>query len=283
LKILDVLSANAVPQQVGQKGRRPSNTLLTARLNAPVQQITQQQVVQQLTQQQVVQQITQQQVVQQIAHQQVVQQQQQQQPQLQQSLLSPQPARMSALTSQLNAPPVIAPAQPFVNFSYAVPGKMVGTLRPAQATIVTTATGAFTQAGLQVRQMSPQQEQSNLGLAMPGLSALLAGTPSADNPMPGAPTSSTPGLLERLTSPTVVPTYVATAPTPPSPLATSQSPKPITPSPMSSPSSLSLPNINLQLASLQEAMARVPAFQNVQVRVVSFSLAVLRFILNGAM
>jgi hypothetical protein len=280
LKILDVLSANAVPQQVGQKGRRPSNTLLTARLNAPVQQITQQQVVQQLTQQQVVQQITQQQVVQQIAHQQVVQQQQQ--PQLQQSLLSPQPARMSALTSQLNAPPVIAPAQPFVNFSYAVPGKMVATLRPAQAAIVTTATGAFPQAGLQVRQMSPQQEQSNLGLAMPGLSALLAGTPSADNPMPGAPNSSTPGLLERLTSPTVVPTYVAPAPTPPSPLATSQSPKPITPSPMSSPSSLSLPNINLQLASLQEAMARVPAFQNVQVRDVSFSLAVLRIIFTGA-
>lgn len=227
-----------MPQQIGQKGRRPSNTLLTARLNAPVQQITQQQVV--------------------------VQQQPQQQ---QQSLLSPQPARMSALTSQLNAPPVIAPAQPFVNFSYAVPGKMMATLRPAQAAtaaVVTTTTSVFPQAGQQVRQMSPQQEQSNLGLAMPGLSALLAGTPSADNPMPGAPTSSTPGLLERLTSPTVVPTYVATAPTPPSPIATSQSPKPITPSPMNSPSALSL-----QLASLQEAMARVPAFQNVQVWVLS--------------
>ncbi|XP_065345251.1 transcription factor SPT20 homolog isoform X1 [Cloeon dipterum] len=232
-------AANAVPQQIAQKGRRPSNTLLTARLNAPVQQITPQASPQQ-------------------------------------SLLSPQPARMSALTSQLNAPPVIAPAQPFVNFSYAVPNKMVATLRPA-----------FTQNSPQHRQMSPQQTQqisqpltpqqqqspqvqvqqeSNLGMAMPGLSALLAGTPSADNPMPSS-TNNTSVLLEKLTSPTVVPAYVGPAPTPPSPVATSQSPKPITPSPMSSPSTLSVSsvsNLNLHLASLQEAMARVPAFQNVQ-------------------
>ncbi|KAL0273255.1 UNVERIFIED_CONTAM: hypothetical protein PYX00_005968 [Menopon gallinae] len=39
---------------------------------------------------------------------------------------------------------------------------------------------------------------SNLGLSMPGLSALLAGTPSADNPIPGASNSSS--LLERLAS-----------------------------------------------------------------------------------
>ncbi|KAK6637648.1 hypothetical protein RUM44_008070 [Polyplax serrata] len=44
----------------------------------------------------------------------------------------------------------------------------------------------------------PSSSNSNLGLSMPGLSALLAGTPSADNPIPGASTSSS--LLERLTS-----------------------------------------------------------------------------------
>ncbi|XP_059483010.1 transcription factor SPT20 homolog isoform X2 [Neocloeon triangulifer] len=224
----------AVPQQVAQKGRRQSNTLLTARLNAPVQQITPQASPQQ-------------------------------------SLLSPQPARMSALTSQLNAPPVIAPAQPFVNFSYSVPNKMVATLRPTMATFAQNSQQQRQPSPQQVSQQSPQPPQvqiqaaqeTNLGMAMPGLSALLAGTPSADNPMPG----STNNLLERLTSPTIVPAYVAPAPTPPSPVATSQSPKPITQSPMSSPSTLSVSsvsNLNLHIASLQEAMARVPAFQNVQ-------------------
>lgn len=61
---------------------------------------------------------------------------------------------------------------------------------------------------------------SNLGLSMPGLSALLAGTPSADNPIPGASNSSS--LLERLTS--SAPNAVAFTSPPPPMSITPQSP-----------------------------------------------------------
>ncbi|XP_076767117.1 uncharacterized protein LOC143433591 isoform X2 [Xylocopa sonorina] len=49
-----------------------------------------------------------------------------------------------------------------------------------------------------VRLARVQDHTSTLGLSMPGLSALLAGTPSADNPIPGINSGSS--LLERLTA-----------------------------------------------------------------------------------
>ncbi|KDR23811.1 hypothetical protein L798_11391 [Zootermopsis nevadensis] len=137
---------------------------------------------------------------------------------------------------------------------------------------------------------------------MPGLSALLAGTPSADHPIPGSG-SSVSSLLERLTassstSGTNPPSSFTPLPSSspnaqpfssPSPksqfLSQSPSPKnqqqqqthfpsaspkpPATPSPLSSPP-LSSVNLNLQglsLASLQGAMASIPGLQNVQVSI----------------
>ncbi|GFG32169.1 hypothetical protein Cfor_09697 [Coptotermes formosanus] len=143
---------------------------------------------------------------------------------------------------------------------------------------------------------------SNLGLSMPGLSALLAGTPSADNPIPGSGNSAS-SLLERLTASSATSGTTASSPYTPLPSSspnnqpftspssktqflsqstspknqqqqqthfTSPSPKPpATPSPLSSPPQSSV-NLNLQglsLASLQGAMASIPGLQNVQVSI----------------
>ncbi|EFN89837.1 transcription factor SPT20 homolog [Harpegnathos saltator] len=82
---------------------------------------------------------------------------------------------------------------------------------------------------------------STLGLSMPGLSALLAGTPSADNPIPGMNPASS--LLERLTA------------------SSSQSSQPA--SPMTSPSPTG--NVNLQGVNLTSLPNSINGLQNVQV------------------
>lgn len=117
-------------------------------------------------------------------------------PQLAPSPILPQPpqtVRMSALTSQLNAPPVIAPAQacfPILspnnslpvatNFSYTVPNKMVSTNHTGRHTHTTNVQNDVSSGGGNRRQnniavAAADQLPSNLGLTMPGLSALLAG------------------------------------------------------------------------------------------------------------
>ncbi|XP_071644957.1 uncharacterized protein [Temnothorax longispinosus] len=91
-----------------------------------------------------------------------------------------------------------------------------------------------------VRLARVQDPTSTLGLSMPGLSALLAGTPSADNPIPGM--NSTSSLLERLTA------------------SSSQSSQPA--SPMTSPSPT---NVNLQGVNLTSLPNSINGLQNVQV------------------
>ncbi|XP_025988097.1 transcription factor SPT20 homolog isoform X2 [Solenopsis invicta] len=91
-----------------------------------------------------------------------------------------------------------------------------------------------------VRLARVQDPTSTLGLSMPGLSALLAGTPSADNPIPGM--NSTSSLLERLTA------------------SSSQSSQPA--SPMTSPSQT---NVNLQGVNLTSLPNSINGLQNVQV------------------
>ncbi|GAB1864951.1 Protein FAM48A [Camponotus japonicus] len=90
-----------------------------------------------------------------------------------------------------------------------------------------------------VRLARVQDPTSTLGLSMPGLSAMLAGTPSADNPIPGMNSSS---LLERLTA------------------SSSQSSQPA--SPMTSPSPT---NVNLQGVNLTSLPNSINGLQNVQV------------------
>ncbi|XP_018361197.1 PREDICTED: transcription factor SPT20 homolog isoform X3 [Trachymyrmex cornetzi] len=91
-----------------------------------------------------------------------------------------------------------------------------------------------------VRLARVQDPTSTLGLSMPGLSALLAGTPSADNPIPGM--NSTSSLLERLTA------------------SSSQSSQPA--SPMTNPSPT---NVNLQGVNLTSLPNSINGLQNVQV------------------
>ncbi|XP_011694965.1 PREDICTED: transcription factor SPT20 homolog isoform X2 [Wasmannia auropunctata] len=98
-----------------------------------------------------------------------------------------------------------------------------------------------------VRLARVQDPTSTLGLSMPGLSALLAGTPSADNPIPGM--NSTSSLLERLTA---------------SSSQSSQQPA----SPMTSPSAT---NVNLQGVNLTSLPNSINGLQNVQVSFASFS------------
>jgi hypothetical protein len=92
---------------------------------------------------------------------------------------------MSALTSQLNAPPVIAPAQACfsnnshpvaTNFSYTVPNKMVTSNHTSGRISHMPNVQNDVNSGNR-RQINNIIEQlpSNLGLSMPGLSALLAG------------------------------------------------------------------------------------------------------------
>ncbi|XP_072746310.1 uncharacterized protein [Anoplolepis gracilipes] len=91
-----------------------------------------------------------------------------------------------------------------------------------------------------VRLARVQDPTSTLGLSMPGLSAMLAGTPSADNPIPGMNSASS--LLERLTA------------------SSSQSSQPA--SPMTSPSPT---NVNLQGVNLTSLPNSINGLQNVQV------------------
>ncbi|XP_018403258.1 PREDICTED: transcription factor SPT20 homolog isoform X2 [Cyphomyrmex costatus] len=91
-----------------------------------------------------------------------------------------------------------------------------------------------------VRLARVQDPTSTLGLSMPGLSALLAGTPSADNPIPGM--NSTSSLLERLTA------------------SSNQSSQPA--SPMTNPTPA---NVNLQGVNLTSLPNSINGLQNVQV------------------
>ncbi|GLH01094.1 RWD domain-containing protein 2A [Gryllus bimaculatus] len=133
--------------------------------------------------------------------------------------------------------------------------------------------------------VSPSSDSnSSLGPTMPGLSALLAGSPSADNPIPGASTTASPALMERLAAATAPPTpgpagspgTPVNHPHTPSPKAATPSkilqsppPTPTTPVPAGTPTPASTPtqtsvNVNVQglsLASLQGAVASFPGLQ----------------------
>ncbi|KAK7789986.1 hypothetical protein R5R35_009201 [Gryllus longicercus] len=133
--------------------------------------------------------------------------------------------------------------------------------------------------------VSPSSDSnSSLGPTMPGLSALLAGSPSADNPIPGASTTASPALMERLAAATAPPTpgpagspgTPVNHPHTPSPKAATPSkilqsppPTPTTPVPAATPTPASTPtqtsvNVNVQglsLASLQGAVASFPGLQ----------------------
>lgn len=99
----------------------------------------------------------------------------------------PQPqqtVRMSALTSQLNAPPVIAPAQACfpnnslpvaTNFSYTVPNKMVTSNHTGRISQLPNVQNDVNSGNRRQNNNIIEQLPSNLGLSMPGLSALLAG------------------------------------------------------------------------------------------------------------
>ncbi|XP_012146685.1 uncharacterized protein LOC100879308 isoform X5 [Megachile rotundata] len=91
-----------------------------------------------------------------------------------------------------------------------------------------------------VRLARVQDPTSTLGLSMPGLSALLAGTPSADNPIPGINSGSS--LLERLTA---------------SSSQNNQSAAPMTTPPST--------NVNLQGVNLTSLSNSINGLQNVQV------------------
>ncbi|XP_066600622.1 uncharacterized protein [Prorops nasuta] len=112
------------------------------------------------------------------------------------------------------------------SFSSAITGQLASKQQPVKATAV--------------RLARVQDPSSTLGLSMPGLSALLAGSPSADNPMPGINTASS--LLERLTA------------------SSSQSSQPA--SPLTSPPPT---NVNLQGVNLTSLPNSINGLQNVQV------------------
>ncbi|XP_015119137.1 myb-like protein U isoform X1 [Diachasma alloeum] len=114
-----------------------------------------------------------------------------------------------------------------VSFSSALTSQLTGKQQSVKATAV--------------RLARVQDNTSTLGLSMPGLSALLAGTPSADNPIPGINTAST--LLERLTA---------------SSNHGNQQPA----SPMTSPSPT---NVSLQGVNLTNLPGSINGLQNVQV------------------
>ncbi|KAK0162828.1 hypothetical protein PV327_006572 [Microctonus hyperodae] len=115
-----------------------------------------------------------------------------------------------------------------VSFSSALTSQLTGKQQPVKATAV--------------RLARVQDNTSTLGLSMPGLSALLAGTPSADNPIPGINSASS--LLERLTA------------------SSSQSSQPA--SPMTTPSPTAT-NVSLQGVNLTSLPNTINGLQNVQV------------------
>uniref|UniRef100_A0A1B6EGG4 Spt20-like SEP domain-containing protein n=1 Tax=Clastoptera arizonana TaxID=38151 RepID=A0A1B6EGG4_9HEMI len=158
------------------------------------------------------------------------------------------PVRVSllSLTNQLSSPPVV---QQKLTTGRLVQATLSGNVQTKTQTVQTIAPGNVqglsgnVQTLRRVSTVTAQETTptSSLGLSMPGLSALLAGTPSADNPVPGA-TNSGSSLLERLSTP---PSYPSSSPKPP---------------PAPSPSS-----INLNIASLQGAMVTsIPGLQNMQ-------------------
>ncbi|KAF7998560.1 hypothetical protein HCN44_010968 [Aphidius gifuensis] len=113
-----------------------------------------------------------------------------------------------------------------VSFSPALTNQLAGKQTPVKATAV--------------RLARVQDNTSSLGLSMPGLSALLAGTPSADNPIPGMNAASS--LLERLTA------------------SSNQNNQPLSPLTSPPPANLSLQGVNL--TSLPNP---INGLQNVQV------------------
>ncbi|PSN53591.1 hypothetical protein C0J52_00956, partial [Blattella germanica] len=201
-----------------------------------------------------------------------------------------QPVRvtLSSLASQLSSPPATTPPQPQQAFTISS-SNATGFSNMGYSTVPISATNTGGSKAVTLNHSarlvnstpSPRRLSanappaadatatgSNLGLSMPGLSALLAGTPAADHPIPGSANSAS-SLLERLTASS---TSGTAPPSPYTPLPSSspknqflsQSP---TPSPLSSPPQQSV-NLNLQglsLASLQGAMASIPGIQNVQV------------------
>lgn len=117
-----------------------------------------------------------------------------------------------------------------VSFSPALTNQLAGKQTPVKATAV--------------RLARVQDNTSSLGLSMPGLSALLAGTPSADNPIPGMNTASS--LLERLTA------------------SSNQNNQPL--SPLTSPPPA---NVSLQGVNLTSLPNPINGLQNVQVEYIT--------------
>ncbi|XP_076664126.1 uncharacterized protein LOC143366720 isoform X3 [Andrena cerasifolii] len=144
-----------------------------------------------------------------------------------------QPRRISlnaSIPSRVNHGNVISvpntTGQVRVSLSSALTGQLGCKQQPVKATAV--------------RLARVQDPTSTLGLSMPGLSALLAGTPSADNPIPGINSGSS--LLERLTA---------------SSSQNSQSTSPMTTPPST--------NVNLQGVNLTSLPNSINGLQNVQV------------------
>ncbi|EZA49448.1 transcription factor SPT20 homolog isoform X2 [Ooceraea biroi] len=134
------------------------------------------------------------------------------------------PSRVISHGNVINVPSTTGQVR--VSLSSALTGQLGCKQQPVKATAV--------------RLARVQDPTSTLGLSMPGLSALLAGTPSADNPIPGMNSASS--LLERLTA------------------SSSQSSQPT--SPMTSPSPT---NVNLQGVNLTSLPNSINGLQNVQV------------------
>ncbi|XP_015186499.1 PREDICTED: transcription factor SPT20 homolog isoform X2 [Polistes dominula] len=134
------------------------------------------------------------------------------------------PSRVISHGNVINVPSTTGQVR--VSLSSALTGQLACKQQPVKATAV--------------RLARVQDPTSTLGLSMPGLSALLAGTPSADNPIPGF--NSPSPLLERITA------------------SSSQSTQPA--SPMTSPPPA---NVNLQGVNLTSLPNSINGLQNVQV------------------
>ncbi|KZC10096.1 PREDICTED: transcription factor SPT20 homolog isoform X1 [Dufourea novaeangliae] len=134
------------------------------------------------------------------------------------------PSRVLSHGNVINVPNTTGQVR--VSLSSALTGQLGCKQQPVKATAV--------------RLARVQDPTSTLGLSMPGLSALLAGTPSADNPIPGINSGSS--LLERLTA--------------------SSSQNNQSTNPMSTPQSA---NVNLQGVNLTSLPNSINGLQNVQV------------------
>nr|XP_033321074.1 transcription factor SPT20 homolog isoform X3 [Megalopta genalis] len=134
------------------------------------------------------------------------------------------PSRVLSHGNVINVPNTTGQVR--VSLSSALTGQLGCKQQPVKATAV--------------RLARVQDPTSTLGLSMPGLSALLAGTPSADNPIPGINSGSS--LLERLTA---------------SSSQNNQSTNPMTTSQST--------NVNLQGVNLTSLPNSINGLQNVQV------------------